>query len=39
MSMLFLPFRIDVSRFGLDKFYGDDYGSSSGNQMTAQITL
>ena len=39
MAMLFMPFRIDVSRFGLDKYYGDEYGSSSGNQMSAQITL
>ena len=31
MAVLFMPFRIDVSRFGLDKYYGDEYGSSSGN--------
>jgi hypothetical protein len=35
MAMLALPFRIDVSRFGLDRYFGDSFGSSSGNQMTA----
>lgn len=39
MAYMFMPFRLDVSRFGLDKFFGDAYGSSSGNQMAAQITL
>ena len=39
MALLFMPFRIDVSRFGLDKYFGDEYGSSSGNQMSAQITM
>jgi hypothetical protein len=34
-----MPFKIDVSRFGIDKYFGDEYGSSSGNQMSAQISL
>ena len=39
MSLLYAPFRLDVSRFGLDKYFGDAYGSSSGNQMVFQLTL
>jgi hypothetical protein len=40
MPLLYFPFRIDVSRFGLDdKFFADMHGSSSGNQMAAQITI
>jgi len=40
IPLLYFPFRIDVSRFGLDdKFFADMHGSSSGNQMAAQITI
>lgn len=39
MSIINAPFRFDISRFGLDKYFGDDFGSSSGNQMVCQLTM
>jgi len=40
MGLLFYPFRLDLSRFGIyDEIFADAYGSSSGNSMSAQITF
>ena len=40
MRTLYAPFKIDMSRFGIDdKYFGDAFGSSSGNTMSAQITI
>ena len=36
MGLLFYPFRLDLSRFGIyDEIFADAYGSSSGNSMSA----
>ena len=39
MAAYYKVWTLDVSRFGLDKFFGDAYGSHSGNSMICQITL
>lgn len=40
MRLMFAAFRMDVSRFGIDdEYFGDAFGSSSGAQLSAQVTL
>lgn len=39
MAKFFKVFCLDCSRFGLDKWFGDAYGSHSGNSMICQISL